>query len=71
MLLITSDPLIDSYRQKPQKNFSSLPPKVISFLVEPTSHANTDLSFELEETETEATENYSESDSDEQEQIST
>ena len=69
MFLITSDPLIDSCRQKPQKKFSSLPPEVSSFLVEPTFHANTDLSFELLENETEGTENYSESD--EQEQIST
>lgn len=66
MLLITSDPLINSYRQKPFKNFSSLPPEVISFLVEPSFDAHKDLRFELAEaSETEETENFSESDSDE------
>lgn len=66
MLLITSDPLINSYRQKPFKNFSSLPPEVIRFLVEPSFDAHKDLRLELAgASETEETEKLSESDSDE------
>ena len=41
MLLITSDPLIDSFREKPLKNARSIPPEILTFLVEPDLTAST------------------------------